>query len=65
MQDRHERDGTESVMLGPAFQTSWVMEKLHVMVDLFLLVNATLDSHPQGVGVPSSNVYWLRTDPFI
>ncbi len=29
MQDRHERDRTESVMLGPAFQTSWVMEKLH------------------------------------
>ncbi len=29
MQDRHERGRTESVMLGPAFQTSWVMEKLH------------------------------------
>ncbi len=29
MQDRHERDRTESVMLDPAFQTSWVMEKLH------------------------------------
>ncbi len=28
MQDRHERDRTESVMLGPAFQTSCVMEKL-------------------------------------
>ncbi len=29
MQDRHEKDRTESVMVGPAFQTSWVMEKLH------------------------------------
>ncbi len=29
MQDRHERDRAESVMLGPAFQTPWVMEKLH------------------------------------
>ncbi len=29
MQDRHERDRTESIMLGPAFQTSWVIEKLH------------------------------------
>ena len=29
MQDRHEGDRTESVMLGPAFQTPWVMEKQH------------------------------------
>ncbi len=30
MQDRLERDtSTESVMLGPAFQTPWVMEKQH------------------------------------
>ena len=29
MQDRHERDRIESAMLGPAFQISWVMEKLH------------------------------------
>ncbi len=26
---RHDGDLTESVMLGPAFQTSWVMHKLH------------------------------------
>ncbi len=29
MQDRHERHRAESVMLGPAFQASWVTEKLH------------------------------------
>ncbi len=29
MQDRHSRDLTDSVMLGPASQTSWVMENLH------------------------------------
>ncbi len=28
MQDRHDRDRAESVALGPAFQTSRVMEKL-------------------------------------
>ncbi|CAD7950519.1 unnamed protein product [Amoebophrya sp. A120] len=29
MQDRHGRDLKESVMLGLAFQTSWVLENLH------------------------------------
>ncbi len=29
MQERHDRDLRESVMLGLAFQTSWVMENLH------------------------------------
>ncbi len=29
MQDRHDRDLKEFVMLGPAFQTSWVMEDQH------------------------------------
>ncbi len=29
MQDRHDIDLRESVMPGPAFQTSWVMENLH------------------------------------
>ncbi len=29
MQDRHDRDFAESVMLGPAFPTSWGMENMH------------------------------------
>ncbi len=29
MQDRHDRTLTESVMLSPTYQTSWVMENLH------------------------------------
>ncbi len=29
MQDWHDRGLTESVMLGPTCQTSWVMENLH------------------------------------
>ncbi len=29
MQERHDRAQKESVMLGLAFQTSWVMENLH------------------------------------
>ncbi len=29
MQERHDRDLKESVMLGLPFQTSWVMENLH------------------------------------
>ncbi len=35
MQDRHGRDLAESVMLSPAFQTSWVMENLHDKSTLF------------------------------
>ncbi|CAD7973808.1 unnamed protein product [Amoebophrya sp. A120] len=35
MQDRHERDLTDSVMLGLAFQTSRVMENLHDNFTLF------------------------------
>ncbi len=35
MQDRHGRDLAASVMLSPAFQTSWVMEKLHDKFTLF------------------------------
>ncbi len=35
MQDRHERDLTDSAMLGPAFQTSRVMENLHDKFTLF------------------------------
>ncbi len=43
MQDRHDRDLTESVMLGPTFQTSWVMENLR---DKFaLLQTQTLFLH--------------------
>jgi len=29
MQERHDRDLKKSVMMGLAFQTSWVMENLH------------------------------------
>ncbi len=35
MQDRHGRDLADSVMLGPAFQTSWVMKNLHDKFTLF------------------------------
>ncbi len=35
MQDRHGRELTESVMLGAAFQTSWVMKNLHDKFTLF------------------------------
>ncbi len=40
MQDRHDRDHpTESVMLGAAIQTSWVMENRHdksyILSDVF------------------------------
>ncbi len=35
MQDRHERDLSDSAMLGPAFQTSRVMENLHDKFTLF------------------------------
>ncbi len=35
MLDRHDRDLTESVMLGSAFQTSWVMKNLHDKSTLF------------------------------
>ncbi len=35
MQDRHGGDLAESVMLSPAFQTSWVMENLHDKLTLF------------------------------
>ncbi len=37
MQERHDRDlKVESVMLGLAFQTSWVMENLHHNSCIFL-----------------------------
>ncbi len=36
MQDRHGKDLGESVMLSPAFQTSWVRENLHDKFTLFL-----------------------------
>ncbi len=29
MQERHDRDLKESVMLGLAFQTSWLMQNVH------------------------------------
>ncbi len=29
MQERHDRDLTELVMLGRAWQTAWVMENMH------------------------------------
>ncbi len=35
MQERHDRDLRESVMLGLASQTSWVMEKLRDKFTLF------------------------------
>ncbi len=42
MQDRHGRDLTDSVMLGPAFQTSGVMENLH---DKFTLLQTQTYLH--------------------